>query len=106
MAYDAHLELLSLRGREAAYMNDMEAMRQRQKQLSLATFNAAISLLHKATRRLQALDAADIDPGKLPAYFRAAGAVAEMATNAEAVALGLHELMSLLDEPRDSREAA
>ncbi len=87
-------------------MNDMEAMRQRQKQLSLATFNASILLLHKATRRLQALDAADIDPGKLPAYFRAAGAVAEMATNAEAVALGLHELMSLLDEPRDSREAA
>ncbi len=95
--YDAHLELLARRGREAAYMNDMEAMRQRQKKLSLATFNAAISLLHKATERLQALDAADIDPGKLPAYFRAAAAVAEMATNAEAVALGLHELMSLLD---------
>ena len=87
-------------------MNDMEAMRQRQKKLSLATFSAAISLLHKAIERLKALDAADIDPGRLPAYFRAAAAVAEVATNAEAVALGLHELVSLLDEPRDSREVA
>ncbi len=104
-AYDAHLELLSRREREAAYMKDMEAMRQRQKKLSLATFNAAISLLHKAMQRLQALDAADIDPGKLPAYFRAAAAVAEMATNAEAVALGLHELVSLLDAPRDGEVA-
>ncbi len=104
--YDAYLELLSRREREASYMTDMEAMRQRQKKLSLATFSAAIGLLHKAMERLKALDAADIDPGKLPAYFRAAAAVAEMATNAEAVALGLHELVSLLDAPRDAGEVA
>ncbi len=105
-AYDAHLELLARREREAAFMKDLEAMRQRQKTLSLATFSAAIGLLQKAKARLEALDAADIDPGKLPAYFRAAAAVAEMATNAEAVALGLHELMSLLDAPRDAGEVA
>ena len=102
--YDAFLELLSRREREAAYIEDMEAMRQRQKQLSLATFNTAISLLHKAMARLKALDAADIDPGKLPAYFRAAAAVAEMATNAEAVALGLHELLGLLDARETAAE--
>ena len=96
-AFDAHLELLSRREREKAYMEDLEALRARQKQLGRITLRAATRLLEKALGRLEALEASEIDPGKLPAFFRAAASVAETATNAEAVALGLHELITLLD---------
>ena len=104
-AYDAHLELLARRGREAAYIQDLQRFQERQKKLSQATLGAAIRLLQKAGERLQALDADEIPPQSLPAYFRAAAAVAEAATNAEATALGLHELITLLDA-RDTDENA
>ena len=60
--------------------------------------------MEKASRRLEEIDLADIDPGRLPSFFRAAASVAEVATNAEAVALGMHELMGLLDS-RDQEAA-
>ena len=104
-AYDAHLELFARRGREAAYIQDLQRFQERQKKLSQATLGAAINLLQKAIERLRTLSTDEIDPKTLPSYFRAAAAVAEAATNAEATALGLHELITLLDA-RDTDENA
>ena len=104
-AYDAHLELLARRDREAAYIKDLQNLQDRQKKLAQATLGAAIHLLQKAGERLRKLEAGDIDTKTLPSYFRAADAITEAATNAEATALGLHELITLLDA-RDSDQNA
>ncbi len=104
-AYDAHLELLVRRDREAAYIKDLQDFKKRQKTLAQAALSAATELLQKASERLKKIKDEDIDPKSLPSYFRAAAAIAESSTNAEAVALGLHELITLLDA-RDSEENA
>ncbi len=96
-AYDAHLALVARRVAEVAYMEDLESFKKRQKELSQATYAVAVALLDKARVRLEALDVEEIGPGRLPSYFRAAASIAESATNAEAVALGVHELIELLD---------
>ncbi len=62
---------------------------------------AAARLLRKANVRLERLLAEEIAPQHLSPFFRAA--VDEAAANAEAVANGLHELISLLYS-RDDEE--
>ncbi len=102
-SYDAHLERLLRAKREATYIKDLDALRERQKKLAQVTLNAAIGLLQKAGERLTNLKPGEIDARTLPTYFRAAASIAEAATNAEATALGLFELITMLDGHEDTR---
>lgn len=96
-AYDAHLELLARQRREADHLQELDAYRNRQKQLAAANIHGAINLLRKSNERLEQLDAAEIDVKNLPQFFRAAAAVAEAATNSEAQALAVEELLKALN---------
>jgi hypothetical protein len=96
-AYDAYLERTIRDKLEAetvgAYQNDLAAYFDRQKKLSAAAGNAAIGLLTKASEGLRSLNAAKMKPLELAAIFRAAAAVASAASDAEAVALGVNDLL-------------
>lgn len=95
-AYDAHLELQARSERQEEHLKELRAYRERQRQLAKETTEAAIDLLEKCNARLEELDAGEIEPGKLPQFFRAAAHIAEVASNSEAQALAIHELMTLL----------
>ena len=97
-AYDVYREREARKIKEAADNVALEAYRNRQVTLSQAGMQAAIRLLEKSVARLITLDASDIKPGQLPAFFRAAAHVAEVSGNAEATALGLDELSALLED--------
>ena len=96
-AYDAYRERQLRSDHEAAtsanYDKDLAAYFDRQKKLSAAAGNAAIGLLSKATTGLQALDTSKLKPMELAALFRAAASVASAASDAEAIALGVDDLM-------------
>lgn len=96
-SYDLYLELMARRGREAQHLADLGAFRERQRKLAAATTEAAVELLKKANKRLAEMEPDDIPPGALPAFFRAAAAVAEASAGSEAQALAVDELMRLLD---------
>lgn len=96
-AYDAYLERMIRDKLEAetlgAYEKDLAAYFDRQKKLSAAAGNAAIGLLTKASEGLRSLNADTMKPLELAAIFRAAAAVASAASDAEAVALGVNDLL-------------
>lgn len=96
-AYDAHLELAARSRREADHLQELDAYRNRQKQLAAATIHASITLLQKSSERLKDLKPEEIETKMLPAFFRAAAAVAETATNSEAQALAVEELLKALN---------
>ena len=107
------------RERDAQHTKELEDYRRRQKDFSIASQGAALTLMNLASRRLNKI-LADVNEGtapgaspaalgkaqlaleqipvkSLPAFFRAVAALAEAGTNAEAQALGLMELMKALD---------
>jgi len=96
-AYDAYLERKVREKLEAdtvvGYERDLAAYFDRQKKLSAAAGNAAIGLLTKASEGLKTLDAKAMKPAELAALFRAAAAVASAASDAEAIALGVDDLL-------------
>ena len=61
--------------------------------LSAAASNAAIGLLTKANEGLRNLDPGKMKPLELASLFRAAAAVASAASNVEAIALGVDDLL-------------
>lgn len=96
-AFDAHLELKRREELEADYVVDLGDFRDRQQELAQDALQCALDLYMKAQERLEGLEAEDIPATTLPRYFRAAAALAEAATDAEAAALSLHELMRMLE---------
>lgn len=104
-AYDAFLEESVRKEREAEYLRKLEAYRKRQQDMAIKVATSAMNLLEKTNKRLGEMEAEDITPEKLPAYYRAVAAIADSASNAEATALGVHELIYLLDA-RDSDQDA
>jgi hypothetical protein len=96
-AYDAYIERKVREEAEArtvdTYERDLSAYFDRQKKLSAAAGNAAIALLTKANEALRNLDTAKMKPGELASLFRAAAAVAGAASDAEAIALGVDDLL-------------
>lgn len=96
-SYDLYLELMARREREAKHLSDLVQFRERQRKIAAATTEAAVELLKKANKRLSGLEPDAIPPGALPAFFRAAAAVAEASAGSEAQALAVDELMRLLD---------
>lgn len=76
-----------------AYKTDFDAYFERQKKLSAAAGNVAIALLTKAGEGLKRLDASHLKPLELASICRAAAAIAVAASDAEAVALGVDDLL-------------
>ncbi len=106
-AYDAHLERLARRDRETEHLGDLQAYRERQKRIAQATIENCVGLMEKAGARLEGLEPEQIPPKLLPAFFRAAAALAEVASNAEAQMIGLQELFNQLgDHGQDSKNGA
>jgi hypothetical protein len=99
-SYDAHLELEARKSGEAKHFEELALYQDRQRRLGIATTKRAIALLEKAGARLDALNTGEIEPRDLPNFFRAAVVLAEAGTNAEASALAVAELLSLL--PREA----
>ncbi len=99
--YDLYLELLARQERETKHLRDLEQYRERQRKVAAATTDAALKLLHKASERLESISQRDIPPGALPAFFRAAAAVAEAGAGSEAQALAMDELLRLLSPDND-----
>lgn len=120
--YDLHLELLARVDREAEHHKELEAYRTRQKQLATATTASSLKLLKLANARIDDLQkiydawkselmaAADdkvrealleqcpINVMSIPNWISAAARVAQVATDAEAQALAVNELLYLLQE--------
>ena len=101
-AYDAHLELTARKGREEAHTAEIVAYRERCRSAAIQTGAMALAVLMKAGQRLQTLEAKEIEPHVLPAYLRAAASVMEASLNAEAEAVGVRRLETLLDNDRQS----
>ncbi len=98
-AYDAHLEQQARAAREAEHLRDLDAYRDRQKWLAIANLESAIRMLNMGNKRLADLEQSDylLRPETLPMWFRAMVTIAEAATNAEAQALAVGELLGLLE---------
>lgn len=92
-AYDAHLERQARVGREDQYNADLESFRQRQKSLGRASLGCAVNLLNKANDALKVLEQEKITPSVISSMFRAAAAVALLASNLEASSLGVESLI-------------
>ena len=96
-AYDAYMERRIREKLEAdtvgAYERDLAAYFDRQKKLSAAAGNAAIGLLTKANEGLRTMKTSTLKPLELASLFRAAAAVASAASDAEAIALGVDDLL-------------
>lgn len=102
-AWDARVELIARGERQAEHMAELEAFRERQKKLAVSTLEATLHLLERLVRRLEALEPDDIPVASLPAFMRACVAVARSATDAEADAIAVTELLHLLDAEESRR---
>ena len=101
-AYDSHLELQARKGREEAHTAEIVAYRERCRKAAIQTGEMALAVLMKAGQRLKTLEPEQIEPHVLPAYLRAAASVMESSLNAEAEAVGVRRLETLLDNDRQS----
>jgi len=98
-AYDAHKDRIAREASEREHITALTNFRDRQRRLSAAATEAAITLLQLANKRLKEPDLEkDIKVGALPSFVRAAALAASAATAAEAEALGIDELVKQLDE--------
>ncbi len=97
-AYDAHLDKIDREKNEKAHFAELEAYRNRQRQLASAGTQLSILLLQKVTDRVKKLEPDEIPIALIPQYLRSATGAAQMAMNAEAEAIGLDDLIKQLDE--------
>lgn len=97
-AYDAHLDRLDREKRESEHVTNLTSFRDRQRRLAAAATEAAIGLMTKVNQKLTEAKDEPISLGQLPAFLRAAASVSLAATNAEAEALAIDDLLKKLDE--------
>jgi hypothetical protein len=102
--WDAHLARLATAEREREHLSHLAEYRERQRQLARATAEGALKLLKRAGDRLDGLE--EIPAAALPAFYRAAAAVADSASSAEAQALAVDELLSLLERSHEENADA
>ena len=67
---------------------------ERQRRIATANLSLAESMIAAAARRLATVNVDEIDVKHLPAFIRAAAAVADAGTNAEAQALAVDRLVA------------
>jgi len=105
-AYDAHLELQVRKQNEAAHIAELAAFRERARKAATHCAEIANAALLRAGERLRTLEPHEIEPGMVPAYLRVAAAVLDSSLNAEAEAIGVRRLETLLDNASDEDQAS
>ncbi|MCI0348693.1 MAG: hypothetical protein L0Z53_04645 [Acidobacteriales bacterium] len=122
--YDLHLELKARAEREQEHHQELQDFRERQKKLAIATTQSTLRLLELANRKITSLTKAyedwkqklekaqteeeraelmkddPISIALLPNMIRAAASVAQVATDAEAQALAVNELLKILEDTK------
>ena len=82
---------------EANVIDDLERYRRGQLSIALQLRDAALIMVAQVLQRLQSMGTEEIPVASLPSFIRAAVSVAEASTAAEAQAIGLTELLGILD---------
>jgi len=122
--YDLHIELKARADREEEHQNELQDFRKRQKKLAIATTQSTLRLLELSDRKItdtvkvyeewreklakaqteeERAELMKNDPisiGLLPNMIRAAASVAQVATDAEAQALAVNELLKILEDTK------
>jgi hypothetical protein len=101
-AHDAHLELIARKAAEKEHREHLREHLDRQRKVSAGLVSASLLALLKSQKRLESLKEADITPQMLPSLLRAAAALAEAGTNAEAKSLAVDQLLGVLNAPTSS----
>lgn len=100
--YDANLERQARKQAEETHRRNLRDFGRRQQERAEKLHRAAMGLIDRALERMETLDAADLDAGQLVAALRAGAVASSTAGNAEAVTLGVEELLKALpNEPGD-----
>lgn len=104
-AYDEYRDRIQREAREKTHREEIEGFRSRQRRLASTATETSVVLLQKVNERLKTLKVSDIKPGMLPAFIRAAASVSQIASGAEADALGIDDLLNQLDEHEQGSDA-
>jgi DNA repair ATPase RecN len=86
---------------EELYRKGLDRHRDNALKLSQVALNNAVRVLQATDKKLATIDPEDITPAMIPAYLRAAAAVAEAALNGEAQALTVDQLVRALSGESD-----
>lgn len=98
-AWDNHLARVRQRKREREHAEALDDHRDRQERFARASMGTAIKLMRRLTKRIDALTDKDLsDPRVLAKLIRANIDLFQAATNAEAQALAVDEILMILDE--------
>ncbi len=99
-AYDAHIERILRAAREQEYIEELEDFRKRQKQMGKVCMATGVNVLLVLKSRLDKMvkDNEEIPVSLIPGFVRAAAFMAEYATNAEAQALAVEDVLKALCE--------
>ena len=110
-SYDLHQSELTRKAAEDEHADKIKAYRERAGKIGAATADVSLGFLVAAGQRLKALTntvagegketVADIPITSLPAFLRAAAAVAQISLQVEAESLGVRELETLLVSDKD-----
>ena len=97
-AYDAEQARAMLAEQGAA---EVQEFRERTRKLAAATTSASVVLLQKALERLRGVKVEDIPLKSLPSFFRAAAVLGKYGTDAEALSIGVEEILRELADAED-----
>ena len=109
-AWDAHLDEIARKAAEAEHAQKLKEYRERATKFGETGAKVALGLFLAVGQRLMSMTdpkvasketVADIPLGSLPAFLRAAAAVAQISLAVEAESLGVRELESLLVSDKD-----
>lgn len=93
-AWDARQAAKRIEAMDDVALAELDDYRTRQIALSRTALLLAVNLLNICARRIEAMEEGEITPAQLPAYLRAAAALAETTMNAEALALGVTQILT------------
>lgn len=93
-AWDIEQQVVARHAKQAEHQKALQDHLERQRKLAITNVELANGMLEKARERLLTLDVSEIEAKHLPAFVRAAAAVAEAGTNAEAQAIAVDQVIS------------
>ncbi len=93
-AWDGMIEARARGAVEIEHQQRLVEHLERQRRIATANLSLAESMIAAAARRLATVNVDEIDVKHLPAFIRAAAAVADAGTNAEAQALAVDRLVA------------
>lgn len=99
-AYDAHLDRQARRELEREHINHLEAFRGRMRRAAAAFTETQLTLMQKVNERLKTLAPEDLKPALIPGYVKAITEAGAVAADAEAMALGVEDILREQDGMR------